>query len=529
MSCLVCETDAHGQHFGIRCCRACAAFFRRTLTMNLRYKCRFDRKCEVSFNKRYSCRCCRYEKCVRVGMRKDNLTSPVSVVQNKSEAEKDSSGNETDSIGHSPHSSLESYTYRPPSFDKQIQNPEPPALIGNGTYVQEVGSEAYQPNGDLHQPNFSFHRTVIEEVGRAVMPTPPQQQQHIPQHQPHISQQQQQFDYQYTDLMSTDEHNGTSMPSSSHYNGMSHEYNHESGNQNQMFAMAAQQATQDLHVNVQNVLTPTIDSLFGQPPETFCQLPDIPLTLCQQALLAYREHNRQWPDQDKMIENVPLDMENFMRNHYIEIEHIARFCMSIRVFAQLPKDQKWIIFKHFWTRFYELDRCFATCQRLGYNLSDERGLTLNGQIINFGISVVKLENISDMDATQVKNFLKGSMDKFRLIFINPFKKLQPTEYELMYMMMSIMWSVSNLPGITDATRDMSEKVELRLAEDLHTYYAEQYDNNNPNYAGRITRLSSIASAVDEITERKREDSQVSKTFNIFKNDFFFSDLTDFPV
>lgn len=106
-----------------------------------------------------------------------------------------------------------------------------------------------------------------------------------------------------------------------------------------------------------------------------------------------------------MIENVPLDMENFMRNHYIEIEHIARFCMSIRVFAQLPKDQKWIIFKHFWTRFYELDRCFATCQRLGYNLTDERGLTLNGQIINFGISVVKLENISDMDATQVRKLV----------------------------------------------------------------------------------------------------------------------------
>ncbi|UMM41486.1 hypothetical protein L5515_017730 [Caenorhabditis briggsae] len=519
MSCLVCETDAHGQHFGIRCCRACAAFFRRTLTMNLRYKCRFDRKCEVSFNKRYSCRCCRYEKCVRVGMRKD-------MVQNKSEAEKDSSGNETDSIGHSPHSSLESYTYRPPSFDKQIQNPDPPPLLMNGNFVQEVSSEAYQPNGDLHQqPNFPFHRTVIEEVGRAVMPAP-QQQQHM-QMQPHIPSQ---FDYHYTDLLSTDEHN---MPSSStqHYNNVvpQPEYNNQdSGNPN-MFAMAAQQATQDLHVNVQNVLTPSIDNLFGQPPDTFCQLPDIPLTLCQQALLAYREHNKQWPDQDKMIENVPLDMENFMRNHYIEIEHIARFCMSIRVFAQLPKDQKWIIFKHFWTRFYELDRCFATCQRLGYNLSDERGLTLNGQIINFGISVVKLENISDMDATQVKNFLKGSMDKFRLIFINPFKKLQPTEYELMYMMMSIMWSVSNLPGITDATRDMSEKVELRLAEDLHTYYAEQYDNNNPNYAGRITRLSSIASAVDEITERKREDSQVSKTFNIFKNDFFFSDLTDFPV
>lgn len=96
-----------------------------------------------------------------------DLTSPVSVVQNKSETEKDSSGNETDSIGHSPHSSLESYTCRPPSFEQQQQNqnPDPPLLMGNnGTFVQEVASDAYQPNSDMHQLNFSFHRTVIEEV-----------------------------------------------------------------------------------------------------------------------------------------------------------------------------------------------------------------------------------------------------------------------------------------------------------------------------------------------------------------------------
>ena len=91
------------------------------------------------------------------------------------------------------------------------------------------------------------------------MPAP---QQHMQQHQQHIPQQQ--FDYQYSDLLSNDEQNTTSMPSSSHYNNMPQEYNNEAGNQNQMFAMAAQQATQDLHVNVQNVLTPTIDNMFGQ-------------------------------------------------------------------------------------------------------------------------------------------------------------------------------------------------------------------------------------------------------------------------
>ncbi|CAB3400969.1 unnamed protein product [Caenorhabditis bovis] len=506
MLCLVCETEAHGQHFGIRCCRACAAFFRRTLTMDLKYKCRFLKKCEVSLNKRYSCRYCRFEKCLRVGMRKD-------MVQGKSEIEKDSSGAETDSIGNSPHSSTESYSYRP----------VPPFILAPNISQSQNIDNVYQPNGDLNQPNISFHHTVIEEVGRAVMPmsTP---NTYPTQHN----------EYTYTDLSTFEEQSSSSMyiPNIPPITTAPTQFNPSppiNSEGSQTFAMAAQQATQDLHVNVQNYLTPAIDNLFSQPPDSFIDLPQIPLSLCQQALLAYQKHNKMWPQQDELIENMPLDMDLFMKNHYIEIEHIARFCMSIGVFAQLPKDQKWIIFKHFWTRFYELDRCFATCQRLGYNLNDERGVTLNGQVINFGISVVKLENFSDMDATQVKNFLKGSMDKVRLIFINPFKKLQPTEYELMYMMMSIMWSVSNLPGISDATKAIADKVEIRLAEELHTYYSVQYDNLNPNYAGRITKLSSIASAVDEITERKREDSQVSKTFNIFKHDFFLSDLTDFPV
>ncbi|CAI5453911.1 unnamed protein product [Caenorhabditis angaria] len=481
MSCLVCETEAHGQHFGIRCCRACAAFFRRTLTMNLRYKCRFEKRCEVSFNKRYSCRSCRFDKCLRVGMRKE-------MVQAKSENEKDSS-TETDSIGHSPETSNTYYNQLPqqPLMDNsKIMNNQ----------ITNYMSDSYTPNSDLsmssgnHQ-NFQHHQqSVIEEVGR------------IP------------YDYSYTDLSSNDEqqhlqlqhlHAPTLLP---HYSSGSPQELVAGVSENpDVWTPAAQQATADLHVNVQNKITPIIDALFEMntcPVDLASNYPGLPLTLCQQALLAYQEHNRQWPQTNVNSENAPLDMEEFMRNHCIEIEHIARFCMSIRI-------------------------CFVTCKQLGYNIDDERTVTLNGQVVNFGISVVKLENISDMDATQVKNFLKGSMDKFRLIFVNPFKKLQPSEYELMYMMMSIMWSVSNLPGISEQTRAIAEKTEIRLAEDLHTYYAEKYDNNNPNYAGRITRLSSIASAVDEITERRREDSQVSKTFNIFKSDFFFSDLTDFPV
>lgn len=48
-SCLICGHVSHGFHFGILACRACAAFFRRTVVENKIYKCR--QKCQCIIRK----------------------------------------------------------------------------------------------------------------------------------------------------------------------------------------------------------------------------------------------------------------------------------------------------------------------------------------------------------------------------------------------------------------------------------------------------------------------------------------------
>ncbi|ULT92578.1 hypothetical protein L3Y34_009985 [Caenorhabditis briggsae] len=73
VKCKICSKTGHGLHFGLETCRACAAFFRRTVVLNRKYKCRKRvGHCEILLeddqNSKSPCKFCRFKKCLDMGM-----------------------------------------------------------------------------------------------------------------------------------------------------------------------------------------------------------------------------------------------------------------------------------------------------------------------------------------------------------------------------------------------------------------------------------------------------------------------------
>ena len=64
------KSDKHYTHYGAICCFSCKAFFRRTVRDNLspKFVCKKNKTCDFSLVDRASCRKCRYEKCLEVGL-----------------------------------------------------------------------------------------------------------------------------------------------------------------------------------------------------------------------------------------------------------------------------------------------------------------------------------------------------------------------------------------------------------------------------------------------------------------------------
>ena len=72
--CLICGDRASGIHFGVLTCEACKAFFRRTdlSSSSVSVACSPIR-CSITVGSRNLCPSCRYEKCQRLGMDRNNV------------------------------------------------------------------------------------------------------------------------------------------------------------------------------------------------------------------------------------------------------------------------------------------------------------------------------------------------------------------------------------------------------------------------------------------------------------------------
>ncbi|CAI5447556.1 unnamed protein product [Caenorhabditis angaria] len=76
MKCSICDSSATSLHFGAPSCKACAAFFRRTVALDITYECITGKMdCEVNFERRMACKHCRYEKCIKNNMKRDMVQS----------------------------------------------------------------------------------------------------------------------------------------------------------------------------------------------------------------------------------------------------------------------------------------------------------------------------------------------------------------------------------------------------------------------------------------------------------------------
>nr|AFI99107.1 ecdysone receptor B1 [Bactrocera dorsalis] len=99
--CLVCGDRASGYHYNALTCEGCKGFFRRSVTKNAVYCCKFGRSCEMDMYMRRKCQECRMKKCLAVGMRPECVV-PENQCAMKRREKKAQKEKEKQTTGNSP-------------------------------------------------------------------------------------------------------------------------------------------------------------------------------------------------------------------------------------------------------------------------------------------------------------------------------------------------------------------------------------------------------------------------------------------
>uniref|UniRef100_A0A3B4YRQ0 Retinoic acid receptor RXR n=1 Tax=Seriola lalandi dorsalis TaxID=1841481 RepID=A0A3B4YRQ0_SERLL len=69
--CVICGDRSSGKHYGVYSCEGCKGFFKRTVRKDLSYTCRDNKECLVDKRQRNRCQYCRYQKCLAMGMKRE--------------------------------------------------------------------------------------------------------------------------------------------------------------------------------------------------------------------------------------------------------------------------------------------------------------------------------------------------------------------------------------------------------------------------------------------------------------------------
>lgn len=142
--CTVCGDRASGYHYNALACEGCKGFFRRSVTKENKYTCKYGDGCEIDMYMRRKCQACRLKKCYKVGMRSECVV-PESQCQKKraiKQAQRALNNNNSNSSGTTVNGTNSG------SQDVEMQDAKPPVVNGtSGLNANALGLSSINTSG----------------------------------------------------------------------------------------------------------------------------------------------------------------------------------------------------------------------------------------------------------------------------------------------------------------------------------------------------------------------------------------------
>uniref|UniRef100_A0A914CKQ9 NR LBD domain-containing protein n=1 Tax=Acrobeloides nanus TaxID=290746 RepID=A0A914CKQ9_9BILA len=104
------------------------------------------------------------------------------------------------------------------------------------------------------------------------------------------------------------------------------------------------------------------------------------------------------------------------------------------------------------------------------------------------------------------------------------KALKLTEYELVYLIAQMLWTLQDDEDYSEQTRLIAEDVSEQITSELHNYYV--YQIGQTNYAHRLVKLTKLIESSKIVLNAKKDVFILARICDFFECDHTKSELYD---
>ncbi|KAK0412114.1 hypothetical protein QR680_006042 [Steinernema hermaphroditum] len=227
-------------------------------------------------------------------------------------------------------------------------------------------------------------------------------------------------------------------------------------------------------------------------------------------------------DPDTVMECEKIDVKVVIQHYESFLVRTARWAMCCVPFQQLLTADKWVVFRHVLPFFYALEKSRQAVHLFGKDPNDAHVMVTDN--ICADITKFHFESTS-VDSADAKDFSEYTMEMFVSGYngiIKPMKKLKLTDFEIVYLIGQIMWSLRREKDATPEVIEIGSRFVEQISNELHNYYV--YELRLDNYAGRLARILRLQSELETLADIHHRKLLMSNVFHKYNIDFIDSIL-----
>ncbi|KAH7709585.1 Protein NHR-33 [Aphelenchoides avenae] len=452
--CSVCGDDSDGLHFGQYTCRACAAFFRRTVSLKLQYTCKHDNNCDIEKSARNMCRACRFEKCLQVGM----LTSAVQHARDGLGKRKDAKDKPSPEGSDTPDVKI------PKSVGDS--NGSPPHLLnGHGTLATALGIPT-----TAGTPLNAFYTTLPQPTTAS-----------------------------YTTLTTASAVDGATILHIGMPNGADNGYDmHRNGSTVPYMQLGHESAFTALRDPEMKYLSKMLEGYHH-----FLSLRKASYTLIEECPMFKNRSAHEIPQSNFGTSKKICKIEASLI-----MDTVEKFFIP---FGSLPPEEKNRVFEGFYCIFSNAERAFRTHQT--FPAGDDRLLMPDGGYIRLSELQKFYENNSLIrgDPAQVARIFESAMSYIVSVVVAHMRSVDLTEVELMALAGMFLWK--DKADVSEDTAATIRRTRDNILVDLHNYYRTSgYAEHEVTI--KTANLFLLIPKLEHASQLMKENFQITEFFNL---------------